>query len=169
MQCVPNTLSIFGSNSTTADIALRNILKFKETTGAVIILDYTGRGAMVLNETNKMSLQRREVIWCDLADRLRPVALFHLERSDHFRPLLLRLLTNMRVLSGIHIDDKTLAWAVEAGYSLSQTGTVGLGALLKSLSSPEVRRWHHDTQKDPQDLHRLLSMLSWVWSRCALN
>jgi len=162
MQRVPNTLSIFGSGSHTAEIALRNILKFKETTGAAIILDYTGRGAMVLNEANKMSLQRREVIWCDLADRLRPVALLHLERSEHFRPVLLQMLKSVRDLSKMHVDNGTLEWAAEAGYSLSKTGTVGLGALLKSLSSPEVRRWHNDTQKEPQDLNRLLNMLSWA-------
>lgn len=162
MQHVPNTLSIFGNGSNTADIALRNILKFKESNGAAIILDYTGRGALVLNEANKMSLQRREVIWCDLADRLRPVTLLHLERSEHFRPVLLQILKSMRDLSKTTVDNSTLEWAVEAGYSLSQTGTVGLGALLKSLSSPEVRRWHHDTQKDPRDLNRLLNMLSWA-------
>jgi len=162
MQRVPNTLSIFGSGSYTAEIALRNILKFKETTGAAIILDYTGRGAMVLNEANKMSLQRREVLWCDLADRLRPVALLHLERSEHFRPVLLQMLKGVRDLSKMHVDNETLAWATEVGYSLSQSGTVGLGALLKSLSSPEIRRWHHATQKDPQYLNRLLNMLSWA-------
>lgn len=161
MQSVPNTLSIFGNGTNAAEIALRNALKLKSTAGATFILDYTGRGAMVLNEGNKMSLQRREVVWCDLADRLRPVALFHLERSEHFRPVLLQMLKSMRELSKMTVDDGALEWAAEAGYSLSKTGTVGLGALLKSFSTPEVRRWHQETQKNPQDLIHLLNMLSW--------
>ncbi len=159
---IPNTLAIFGNGSITADVALRNILKFKETTGAVVILDYTGRGALILNEDNKSSLERREITWCDLSDRLRPVALLRLERSEHFRPLMMQLLKTIRDIAKAPIDNTTLEWASEAGYSLSQTGTVGLGALLKSLSSPEVRRWHQDTQKNPSDLNRLLNLLSWV-------
>ncbi len=162
MQNIPNTLTIFGAGSNTVEIALRNMLKFKDNSGSAIILDYTGRGAMMLNETNKMSLLRRDIVWCELADRLRPVALFHLQRSEHFRQVLLRVLIRLRALSKMPIDDGTIEWAVEAGYSLSQGGTVGLGALLKSLATPEIRSWHHDTQKKPQDLNRLLHMLSWT-------
>ncbi|MDA8240440.1 MAG: group II intron reverse transcriptase/maturase [Nitrospiraceae bacterium] len=158
----PNTLSIWGSGPNAADAALRTVLKSKENSGPAIIIDYTGRGALVLNETNKMGLLKCPVYWYDLADRLRPISLLHLKRSPHFRQIASRVLGIMRKVSNITILDTTIAWAVEAAYNLTSNGAVGLGALFRTLASPETRRWFLTTQKDPHDLAQLLKMLSWT-------
>jgi group II intron reverse transcriptase/maturase/CRISPR-associated endonuclease Cas1 len=68
----------------------------------------------------------------------------------------------MRQVSHIPVADGTLGWAAEAAYGLSNSGLVGLGTLLKSLSSPEVHRWFLDTQNNPTDLGQLLKMLRWI-------
>lgn len=100
--------------------------------------------------------------WYNLADRMRPVALFQLGRSPHLKSVILRALCHLRQISGKRINDATLAWAREAAYELSAEGTIGLGALLKSISSPEVRQWFLHTQNDPEDLGALIGMLAWV-------
>jgi len=66
-----------------ADLALRRLLRSRETRGALVILDTTGRGAAILDKTNMADLHHRPVIWYDLADRQRPVALFKLGHSEH--------------------------------------------------------------------------------------
>ncbi len=164
MKCVPNTLTVLGSGPAAADTALRTFLRLKDKPGGAVVLDYTGRGALVLGDDNKMNLEKHAVEWFDIADRRRPDALFQLRRSDHLRDTLLRALRAMRELSRIPVSDPALSWAAEAGYNLSQDGSVGLGTLLKSLSSPEVRRWFMDTQNEPLDLGQLLKMLRWVLS-----
>jgi CRISPR-associated endonuclease Cas1 len=95
---------------------------------------------------------RRPVLWCDLADRQKPVALFQLRRSDHFCQIMLGVLWSLRAISGAAVGDATLSWAAEAGWQLSKDGAVGLRALLKTLASPSTRRWFLDTQADPADL-----------------
>lgn len=161
MNCIPNTISILGSGSHAADVAIRSVLKFKEKNGSVIVLDFTGRGALVLKEENKMGLLKHNVLWCNLADRLRPVGIFTLARSVHFQQVMLRVLKTIRRISRIQVNDTTLVWATEAAFMLSKNGTIGLAALMKSLSSPETRRWFLSTQGDPHDLGQLLSMISW--------
>ncbi len=158
---IPNTVAIFGNAPRAADIALRKVLKFTECSGPVVILDYTGCGAMILGETNRMSLLRRPVVWYDLADRRCPIALFQLAHSDHFRQVMLKTLRIIKDISRKRIADATLVWACEAAFNLSKNGTVGLAALLRSLSSPEIRRWFLDTRNDPVDLGQLLDMIIW--------
>jgi hypothetical protein len=159
---IPNLVAIFGTNLSTVDVVLRNVLKFRESTTRIIVLDYTGRGAMVLGPNNKMGLLNHPVDWYDVADRYHPSALFQLRRSEHFKTVLLRLLRSMCKISRAAVTEATLSWAAEAAYSLSAHGKIGLGALLKSLSSPEMYRWFHDTQDNQSEVVRLLKMLSWV-------
>lgn len=159
---VPNSVAVFGTNLSTVDVVLRSVLKFRETITRIIVLDYTGRGAMVLGPSNKLALMNHPVHWCDLADRYHPSALFQLRRSEHLKTVLSELLKTMCRISRISLTEATLSWAVEAAYNLSAQGKIGLGALLKSLSSPEMYRWFHDTQENQSEIVRLLKMLSWV-------
>jgi len=85
---IPNSVAIFGNSLSPIDVALRSILKFRESISHVIVLDYTGRGAMVLGPNNKMSLLNHPINWYDIADRYHPSALFQLHRSDHFKIIL---------------------------------------------------------------------------------
>lgn len=84
MTCVLNTVAVFGKAIEPVDVVLRYILKLKAHEAPVVVLDYTGRGAVVLNSGNQMSLLRHPVIWFNTADRRRPVALFHMGDSEHF-------------------------------------------------------------------------------------
>jgi len=77
---MPNYLAVFGYAPKAADFVLRKVLKFRDCRGPVLIMDYRGRAAAVLDKTNMMNLNHRPVFWYDLADRLRPVHLFHLDR-----------------------------------------------------------------------------------------
>ena len=49
---IPNMLAIFGSGPHVADLVLRKVFKFEECSGPVVIMDYSGRGAMILNRGN---------------------------------------------------------------------------------------------------------------------
>lgn len=162
MQEAKKTVAILGDAPTAVDVGLRRILKLGKNTGSVIILDYTGRGAMMLGPSNRMGLLHQRVSWFDLADRQRPVRLFCLNQSDHFREVMLRVLGMLRVISRSTVTDSTLSWATEAAGKLSASGGVNLFTLLKSFSSVEIRRWFLDSHHDPQDLKSLLEMLHWA-------
>lgn len=61
MTCVPNTVAVFGNGVEPVDVVLRYILKLKDHEAPVVVLDYTGRGAVALNSGNQMSLMRYPV------------------------------------------------------------------------------------------------------------
>lgn len=162
MSRAPDSICMLGHGPAVADFALRRIFRSKECDGSVVILDYQGRGAAILHESNAGNLPRRPLHWFDMADRVRPVSLFHLRHSDHFASVVGRLLANLRNILPSRIADSTLQWAVQAALQLSKEGTVGLGAVLKTVSDPAARRWFLDTQTDPEDLGRLLQLLHWA-------
>ncbi|MCX6565067.1 MAG: CRISPR-associated endonuclease Cas1 [Candidatus Aminicenantes bacterium] len=162
MNPMPNSLAIFGYAPKAADFALRKVLKFRDCRGPVLIIDYQGRAAAVLDKTNMMNLNHRPVFWYDLADRLHPIHLFHLDRSDCFRPLIRDLLKMISRVKSTSFSEKVLDWAAEAAYQMSNNGTVTLGAMLKSFSSPAIRRWFLDTQPDPTELNCLMDLLQWA-------
>jgi hypothetical protein len=72
------------------------------------------------------------------------------------------LANNVQRVSGCDVSESTLDWATEAAFNLAREGTVGLGALLKSLSSPEARRWFLDTHQAPTEIGNLIKMLRWA-------
>jgi hypothetical protein len=88
----PNTVAIYGDGGEAAEIVLRSVLKLKEHDASAIIIDHTGRGALVLTGTNKMSMERFPVLWINTADRRRPAALFQFRVSEHLRPVMCSLL-----------------------------------------------------------------------------
>jgi hypothetical protein len=110
MAPMSNSLAIFGYAPRAADLALRKVLKFRDCRGPVIIIDYKGRGAAVLDKTNMQNLNHRPVFWYDLANRLHPIYLFHLERSEHFRPLVRDMLRKFIIAKPTHISDDVLDW-----------------------------------------------------------
>ncbi len=84
MERIPNSLVVVGEGTLVAEIALRRIVKLKECPGPVLMLDYTGRGAIILHGGSGISLPEKKTIWFDIADRRRPVALLQLQDSPHF-------------------------------------------------------------------------------------
>ncbi len=159
---IPDSICILGAGPSAAGFALRRTLKLKAEDGALLVLDYQGRGASILTEELSESLARRPVKWYDLADRSRPTALFHLGHSSHFPDTIRSLLHRLKEILPFRVSSGTLEWAVKAADRLSESGAVGLAALHKTLSDPIARRWFLDTQNDPADFSRLLQMFAWM-------
>ena len=169
MPLLNETLAAFSRDSQAAAITLREALRFKARPGSLIVQDTTGRGAMILSPDNKMGMDRRRVVWVDLADRRRPVSLFQLARSGHFRTVWTQVLRGMKGIARADLSDGAINWAVEAAWALSADGLVGLGALFRSIASPEIRRWFLDTANEPSELNRILDMLAWALSFPAVH
>lgn len=164
MPILNETLTALSTGSQAASVVLREALRFKARTGSVIVQDATGRGAMGLSAAGKNPLERHRAIWVDLADRRRPVCLFQIRRSAHFRALWARVLRSLRDIAGSDVADATLDWAVEAAWSISADGSVGLTTLFRCISSPETRRWFLETGNGPAGLGKFLDLVSWTLS-----
>jgi len=160
---ISDTIAVFGEGHSAASVGLRNALRHRNRSETALVLDYTGRGAMLLGKDHRLELGDHRMSWYDVADRRRPVALYQFRRSTHFRRIVLKTLHHIRRISGLQVEDSTLVWAAEATYELSADGTVGLGALLRSISSPEVRNWFLSTQANSDDIGLLIEILSWAF------
>ncbi|MGD0496830.1 MAG: group II intron reverse transcriptase/maturase [Bryobacteraceae bacterium] len=169
MPVLSETLTVLGCGLQAASFALRETLRFKARGGSLVVHDAAGRGAMTLSASNKMELEPRRVVWVDLADRRHPLSLFQTRRSEHFRGIWARVLKSIRNVAKARIGEGALEWAADAAYALSSDGSVGLGALFRSLSSAETRRWFLDTRNEPSDLGKLLDMLAWALSFPAVH
>lgn len=155
-------LAILGHGPVAGDLALRKVLRFKECRGPLVILDWIGRGAPLLHRENEGRLSKRPVVWCDLADRQRPLALFRLERSERFQEILIGLLREWRDLVRSPLGNEPLAWAADVAFKLAEEGPVGLGALYRTLTSAEVRRWFVATTPKADEFDRLARLLAWA-------
>ena len=164
MPVLNETLTVLGSGLDAPALILREALRFKTRSGSLVIQDATGRGAAILSPGNKMSLDRRRVVWIDLADRRRPFSLFQIRRSAHMRAIWARVLKSLSVIAKVNIQDDVLNWAAEAAYSLSSDGSVGLGALFRCLSSSETRHLFLETRIEPSGLGKIIDLLTWVLS-----
>ncbi len=159
---IPGLVAIFGNGQNGAAIALRKVFDKQDEQRRILVLDYAGRGAMLLDSEHGPQLPEKGVAWHDMADRRCPVALLHLRQFSHFRQVLSRVLANVCVTARVALMDSTLAWAVEAAWQLAKSGSVGLGAVLRSFSSPEMRGWFMNTQSHPADLGKLLEAIRWA-------
>lgn len=164
MPSFKETVAAFSRGDEAAVVALRNALRFKTRRGSLIVQDALGRGATLLSPQDKGAMERRRVVWVDLADRRRPVSLFHLSRSGHFRTTWRSVLQAIRAISAAPVSDGAIDWTVDAAWALSADGSVGLASLFRSIASPEIRRWFLDTANEPSELARVLDMLSWALS-----
>ncbi len=169
MAVLNETLTVLGCGLDAPSLVLREALRFKTRSGSLIVQDVTGRGAAILSPGNKMGLDRRRIIWVDLADRRHPVSLFQIRRSAHLRGIWTRLLKAISDIAKANISDDVLQWAAEAAYTLSSDGSVGFGALLRYLSSSETRHWFLETRIEPSGLGKLLDLLAWVLSFPAVH
>ena len=169
MAVLNETFTVLGHGPQATSVMLRECLRFKTRPGSLVVQDAIGRGAMVLSDDNKMGLERRRVIWVDLADRRHPVRLFQVRRSPHLRNVWARVLRSMRDIAKLSIADEAMHWAAEAAYSLSSDGSVGIGALLRCLSSSESRRWFLENKKPTVRPWKLLTCSAWALSFPAVH
>ena len=153
---------VFGAPTDALNLTVRKVLREKDFSGSLLVLDYSGRGAMVIGDGKRIGLMDRPVIWYDLADRRRPVALFQLRHSEYVRSIVLRTLHVACSAAEVRISDSTLFWAAEAAQNLSESGSIGLISLLKSFSSPEIRRRFMESQNEPADFALLIGLIKWL-------
>jgi len=153
---------ILGKGPEAADLALRRVLRFKERAGPLLVLDWIGRGEPLLHRDNEGGLSKRPVMWCDLANRQRPLGVFGLRRSDALHGLLMSILVRLRELSHASFRDEALAWAAGVGVKLADEGEVGLAAWHHTLRRPEVKRWFPGVETTADEREALARTLSWA-------
>ncbi|MCB1772459.1 MAG: CRISPR-associated endonuclease Cas1 [Gammaproteobacteria bacterium] len=159
----PGRLAVFGSPQSSMDIVLRKVLK-RDRDAALAVLDYRGYAAQSLHKKNKGNLQHRKLLWLDLTNRRKPVAVFRLARSPCFRPLLRILFQRSFVALGYHFGDDVVGWLVEFCWNLTGEGRLTLGAVLRSLQAPQVIR-SVSTQSIPAaDVQRLTEVIELMLS-----
>ncbi len=154
------TLAIFGNGPRAVELVLRRVLRYRDVAGPLLILDYVGRGAQAISRDASVNLGKREVLWIDLADWHRPAGLFSPTASPHFERLMAFALRGMRNLAHQEIKDECIDWAAGAAARLARDGAVGLGAVLRCLSSQPTRRWFLDTHPDSGDLGRMIDVVN---------
>ncbi len=169
MSALNETLAVLGTGPDAPALMLQEALRFKTRSGSLIIHDASGRGANLLTPGTKMGLDRKRVVWVDLANRRHPVSLFQTSRSAHLRTLWARVLKAISAIAGADISDELAAWSADAAHRLSSDGSVGLGALLRCLSSSEMRHLFLEAKIDASGLGKVIDMLSWALSFPAVH
>ncbi len=160
-----NSIAVFGLKEKAVSLVLRRAFKSKEFKGPLIIIDYTGRAAISIDNETVKKMNTHPVVWVDLADRYKPTLLVSINQSDHLKIIISELLKSVRTVSGIPFTDQTLNWASEVANIISEDGAINLLVLLQILSNNSSRKWFLDTQvNDQQDLNNLLKAISWSLS-----
>ena len=158
----PRPLLILGHTVNAAELALRRILHAKERGQPLVVLDYQGNLASLLTDRNKGNLEKGPMLWCDLANRRRPVALFRFERSAGMKLALRGFLDRLVRYVGAPVSGGTLDVVVDLAYRLADKGNVGLAALVGSLRRPEMAQ---PLRRDPAlagELDALIDVLDWI-------
>ncbi len=159
---ISRSVSIHGPAREAADLAFRRVFKMKETNAGIVVLDYGGRGASVLDSSNRMNLHKRHLEWVDLAHRRKPVAVAQFQAGAHFDAIIADVLWAISRIACVTLLPATIQWAAALAGRQVRTGTVGLGALLRAVALPEIRRWFHETQPEPDQLEALAGVLGWA-------
>lgn len=166
----PRPLLILGRVPYAADLALRRILHAKQRGQPLVVVDYQGNLASFLTEKNKGNLHKEPLLWCDLANRRRPTALFRFTQSPGMKPALRGFIESCVGYFAASVSGPTIDAAVDLAYRLSEHGTVGLAALVHGLRRPETSHPLRRDQSLAGELDRLIEMLEWtlrfpgVWS-----
>ena len=158
----PRPLLILGRVPNVADLALRRILHAKERGQALVIVDYQGNLASLLMDRNKGNLHKGPLLWCDLANRRRPIALFRFKRSPGMKPALRGFLENCVRHVVAPVSGQTIDAVVDLAYRLADQGSIGLAALVRSLRRPETSHPLRRNQSLAAELDRLLELLDWI-------
>lgn len=163
-------LAILGRSAPAAHFALRRVLRAKARDQPLVVIDYQGAAAALLDDTNRGNLHKAPLLWCDLANRRRPAAIFRMRRSSGLVPSLTALLTRCSQSLIEPLSEATIAWAAKLAWHLADRGTVGLGALLRALHRPEVMQWFRRQHALTDEIDRLTDLLAYllrfpsVWS-----
>ena len=158
----PRPLLILGRAPNAADLALRRILRAKEADQPLVVVDYQGSLAGVLTPRNKGNLHKGPVLWCDLANRRRPTALFRFKQTAGMRPALRAFLLSCVQLLALPVSVPTIDAVVELAYRLAEQGTIGLAVLLRGLQRPELSQPLRRAECSADEIARLVELLDWI-------
>lgn len=158
----PRPLLILGRVTNAADLALRRILHAKKRGQALVIVDYQGSMASHLTERNKGNLHKGPLLWCDLANRRRPTALFRFNRTSGMKPALRTFLSSCVQFVAATVSEPTINAVVELAYRLVDQGTIGLAALVQSLRRSETSHVLRRDGSAGDELDRLIEVLEWA-------
>lgn len=162
-------LAILGRSIQAVEVAVRRVLHSKERDQALIVVDYQGAAAALLDETNRGNLHKTPLVWCDLANRRKPAAILRLNRSTGLVAAFEAFLAQCSALVFGSLSADTIRHAARLLWHLADGGTVGLAALLRALRRPEILQWFRREQS-AEDVDRLTRLLGWllrfpaVWS-----
>lgn len=106
-----------------------------------------------------MNLHKRNLEWVDLAHRRKPVALGQFQAGVHFDAVINDILWALSRIASVALLPGTIHWASALAGRLVRGGSVGLGAILRAVGLPEIRRWFHQTQPEPDQLEALAGIL----------
>lgn len=161
-QCKIRPLAIVGRAAEAAHLALRRVLRAKERDQPLIVLDYQGAAAALLDDTNRGNLHKTPLLWCDLANRRKPTAIFRMQRSTALVPSLKSLLAQCSQLVTNPLSESTIEWATKLAWHLADQGTVGLAALLRALHRPEILQWFKRQHALTDEISRLTDVLGYL-------
>lgn len=162
MKTRSETIGVFGGDYLGPSIVLRSLMKQNYRPGSVLVHDATGRGASVLGNSMRKVIEKRNVIWVDLADRRRPVSQFAFSYAPHLREVLRKFFSRLSMAAGSPLTGEAIDWLSQFGESLSREGKVTLGAILRTLNCAEIRRWFLDTNQPLRGLSQISSLLEWA-------
>jgi len=158
----PAPLLVLGHASCAADLSLRRILHAKERGQPLIVIDYQGLLASALTNRNKGNLGRSSLLWCDLANRRRPNAMFRFTQSPGMKIALRGFLDQCVRHMVVPVSPATIDAIVELAYRMADQGSIGLAALVSSLRRPETSHLLRRDQNLGSDLDQLVDLLSWA-------
>ena len=158
----PNIVTILSSTQNAVDVTFRKLFNHDFCPGTILVVDYTGRGAIVLSDYNKMSLLKKNIFWFDLNDRRHTMKLFQLNNSPHFIIVLKRVIRLITRLTNSKLSDSTVDWFVNTALRFSENGSVNLLTLLKLLSIPELKQNYIDSNIKQEEIVTLENVLRWT-------
>ncbi len=161
MYSPPNIVTVLGSTSAAVDVMFRKMFTHNVCPGTIVVLDYTGRGAIILSDANKMSLLKKKVHWFDVNDRRHTVRLLQLNNSPHNKIILERVLQLILHAANSALSHKTINWFVDTAVKFSESGPMNLMTLVRLLTIPEIKRLHVDMCIPDEEIATLLKLITW--------
>ncbi len=155
-------LLVLGRPAIAAELALRRVLHAKEARQPLVIADYQGSLAPLLTKRNKGNLHKGPLLWCELANRRRPIALFQFRQSAGMTPALRTFLRTCANQLATPISESTIELVVGLAYRLADQGSIGLASLVHSLRRPEIANPLRRDQGVAEDLDRLVELIDWM-------
>jgi len=124
-----------------------------------IVVDGTGRGALLLDEETAHRTPSGPVYWYDLANRQRAAGLFVLDASLADAEVLTRGLEGMARVLQAPLSHAEAAWAATSWVTLAHHGHAGPAALCRSLADLELRAHVLSEQPDGGTTRSLVHVL----------